>query len=97
MCTKAEHNRRMISDESDSGNVSELDDLLCTAKKVDMPEWATHVAVSKMRDNDAEPCAWLDAADDYIDEDPSTLKNGEWSGCYKKRYWHFFTREDVCA
>jgi hypothetical protein len=89
-------NERDEVEASRSGNESDLTALLCTAKKVDMPDWATHVAVSRVRDNDAEPCAWLDAADDYIDEDPSTLKNGEWSGCYKKRYWHFFTREEVC-
>lgn len=79
------------------GNDSDLTALLCTAKKVDMPDWATHVAVSKVRKDDAEPCYWHEKANDYIDENPENLKDHVWTGSYKHRYWHFFTREEVCA
>lgn len=70
-----------------------LNNLLCVAKAVKLPDWATHVAVSKVRENDAEPCAWLEEAKDYIDEDPANLE--KWAGSYKHVYWKFFSREEL--
>ena len=54
-----------------------------------IPSWATHIAVSHVRDC-VEPCAYIDEAGEYIDEDPKECQ-GEWSSCYKKSYWDFFS------
>jgi hypothetical protein len=74
---------------------SDLSALLCVAKSIELPDWATHVAVSTIREGDVEPCAWLHPANDYIDEDPNNLSKGDWSGCYKRKYWRFFSREEL--
>jgi hypothetical protein len=77
-----------------SVSASGSNDLLCVARAVKLPEWATHVAVSTVR-NEAEPCMWLKEADDYIDENPENLKNHKWTGSYKHAYWKFFSREEL--
>jgi hypothetical protein len=54
-----------------------------------IPEpWATHIAISKVNGR-KESCAWHPPADDYLDEDPTTLQHGDWSGGYKHHYWEF--------
>lgn len=68
-------------------------ELLRVAKIIKLPEWATHVAVSKVRENYAEPCAWVDECQDYIDENPAMFKL--WAGSYKHVYWQFFTLEEL--
>lgn len=70
---------------------------LAAAKKVELPDWATHVAVSRHDLNKVEPCAWLDEVNDYVDEDPSGKGVHNWIGGYRKAYWYFFTREEVSA
>lgn len=69
--------------------------LLHTAKQVDIPDWATHVAVSRIRENDAEPCFWHEAANVYIDENPNKFARHMWATCYKTYYWHFFTLAEL--
>jgi hypothetical protein len=69
--------------------------LLDAAKKINLPSWATHVAVRNTNPEKAEPCAYCEKAQDYLDEDPASLKDGEWSGCYKKVYWTFFSKEQL--
>jgi len=71
--------------------MSELKDI---AKKVKLPSWATHVAVSTVRKT-GEPCAWHEPANDYVDEDPATFIDGHWTGGYKKIYWEFFSKEEL--
>ena len=66
-----------------------MDELLEIAKSITVPSWATHVAVSKVR-KEAEPCAWYEPANDFVDEDPSTFEDGDWRGGYKQVYWKFF-------
>ena len=61
-----------------------------------LPEWATHVAV-RYDGSKAEPAAWLEDAKEYLDEDPSKLKRGEWGGSYRKRYWTFISIEQLKA
>ena len=73
---------------------SELNDLLCVATEVELPVWATHVAV-RNNGSKAEPAAWLEEANDYIDEDPSQLEDGRWAGSYKHCYWTFISREQL--
>jgi hypothetical protein len=69
-------------------------ELLEMAAKVKVPSWATHVAVR--RDGSAAyPACWQEREQAYLDEDPSTLKIGDWTGAFKKAYYRFFTIEDV--
>lgn len=70
---------------------SDLSDLLCVAMEVELPEWATHVAVRR-NGSKAEPAAWIESANEYIDEDPAQLNPHCWSGGYKQCYWVFFSR-----
>lgn len=65
------------------------------ANSIQVPEWATHIAVSTTRESYAEPCAWVEEANDYIDEDPKSKTSGEWSGGYKKAYWEFIPIPDT--
>ena len=81
--------------EAAEGSESDTNVLLCAAKAIKLPDWATHVAVSTVRDNDAEPCAWLEEAEDYIDEDPNNFENPLWAASYKHAYWKFFSREEL--
>tara|TARA_R110001592_G_scaffold159593_3_gene391197 strand:- start:2620 stop:2958 length:339 start_codon:yes stop_codon:yes gene_type:complete len=60
------------------------------------PDWATHIALS-CDGRRAELAAWVEDAKEYLDEDPSQLKHGEWAGSYKKRYWTFVPIEKVKA
>tara|TARA_R110001592_G_scaffold28597_1_gene104677 strand:+ start:735 stop:1004 length:270 start_codon:yes stop_codon:yes gene_type:complete len=60
----------------------------------EIPDWATHVAIS-CDGKRAELAAWVEDAKEYLDEDPSKLKHGEWVGSYKKRYWTFVPIEKV--
>lgn len=62
----------------------------------EIPDWATHVALS-CDGKRAELAAWLEEAKEYLDEDPSQLKHGQWGGSYKKRYWTFVPIEKVKA
>ena len=71
--------------------IDDLTDLLRTARTVDLPDWATHVAVSKVHEGKAEPCAWVGEVNDFVDEDPTTLQGGQWTSGYRRAYWHFFT------
>ncbi len=64
------------------------------AKQVSIPEWATHVAV-RTDGSKSEPCAWMEKANDYVDEDPRQLKDGMWAGGYKSYYWVFFDRAEL--
>lgn len=68
------------------------DELLKLARTVSLPSWATHVAV-RTNGSKAEPAAWLETSNDFVDEDPSERKDGEWIGSYKHYYWRFFSRE----
>ena len=68
--------------------------LLEIARNIEMPKWATHVAV-RNDGSKAEPAAWIDKANDYVDEDPSGLKSGSWSGSYKHCYWSFISNRDL--
>lgn len=64
------------------------------ARQVSVPEWATHIAV-RTNSSKAEPCAWIEKINDYVDEDPSRMKDGEWIGGYKNHYWVFFSRTEL--
>lgn len=69
-------------------------DLLEKAAKVKVPSWATHVAVR--RDGSAAyPACWQEREQAYLDEDPSKLKIGDWTGAFKNVYYRFFTIEEV--
>lgn len=74
----------------------QIDNLEEVAKEqfLKMPFWATHIAV-RNDGSKSEPCAWLEDANDYVDEDPSTLSLGSWAGSYKNIYWSFFSREEL--
>lgn len=69
------------------------DKLLAVAKNVTLPDWATHVAVSKVRGNEGEPCAWSKMYGDYFDENPEDVE--KWASSYKHAYWAFFSREEL--
>lgn len=73
---------------------SVVSDLLCVARTVDFPDWATHVAV-RNNGSKAEPAAWLESANDYIDEDPAQLGSQCWTGSYKNCYWTFISRAQL--
>lgn len=77
-----------------SSAASDLTALLCVAKTVVLPSWATHVAV-RNDGSKAEPAAWLEKANDYLDEDPTKVQNGCWAGIYKHCYWAFISREEL--
>ena len=64
------------------------------AKTINIPEWATHVAVRK-DGSKVEPATWLEEVDDYVDEDPSSNSVVGWIGSYKHHYWAFFSKEDL--
>jgi len=70
------------------------EELLKIARTINLPEWATHVAV---RDDGSkvEPAAWVEAVGDYIDENPSTISRGDWAGGYKHCYWEFFSLDEL--
>lgn len=70
------------------------DELTKKAKQVNVPEWATHIAV-RTDGSKAEPCLWMEKANDYVDEDPSHIKDGRWVGGYNSRYWVFFSRAEI--
>lgn len=53
-----------------------------------VPEWATHIATSTTNGR-KEYCVWNKEANDYLDEDPAALKNGDWAGGYNHAYWQF--------
>lgn len=75
---------------------SDLSGLLCVARTVELPDWATHVAVSTARkETAAEPCLWCDKASDYLDENPSDVPSGNWVGGYNHKYWVFFSRAQL--
>lgn len=73
---------------------SELSDLLCVARTVDLPDWATHVAV-RNNGSKAEPAAWLESVNDYLDDDPAQLGQHCWAGSYKHCYWTFISRAQL--
>ncbi len=81
----------MSSAKKDESNLSSL---LCVAKKFELPEWATHVAV-RNDGSKSEPAAWLESVNDYIDEDPALLDPDCWAGSYKHHYWKFFSRAEL--
>ncbi len=83
-----------MSDSEERKDESELSALLCVARTVDMPDWATHVAV-RNDGSKAEPAAWLERAQDYLDEDPAQLGEHCWAGSYKNCYWTFFERAQL--
>ncbi len=66
------------------------------AKSIELPEWASHVAVSTARKEvTVEPCLWSDEAGGYLDGDPSGAANGAWVGGYNEKYWKFFSIEQL--
>ena len=73
---------------------SEFNALLCVAKTVELPDWATHVAV-RTNGSKAEAAAWLESVNDYLDEDPAQLGTDCWVGSYKHCYWKFFSRDEL--
>lgn len=68
--------------------------LICVAATVELPNWATHVAV---RNNGvkAEPVVWLDEINNFVDENPSSLSSHQWIASYNNLYWTFFSRDEV--
>ena len=70
------------------------EELKVAARKIEIPEWATHVAV-RNDGSKAEPAAWVDECNDYVDEDPSDLPNMTWIGLYKSYYWTFIDRNEL--
>lgn len=71
-----------------------LNGLLCVAKNVELPDWATHVAIRK-DGSKAEPAAFVEKIKQYLDEDPSQLGEHCWAGSYKNCYWTFISREQL--
>lgn len=69
-------------------------ELLDAARSVVLPSWATHVAVRNDASK-AEPAAWLGSVKDYVDEDPASLKSGDWAGSYRHRYWVFIHKDEL--
>lgn len=69
-------------------------ELLEIAKKVEIPAWATHIAVSKVR-LQGEPCAWIELEKEFVDEDPQHFAEGDWASSYKSAYWEFFPVNDL--
>lgn len=63
----------MLNEESKTEKLAEK------AKHVSIPQWATHVAV-RTDGSKAEPCAWMEKANEYVDEDPRQLSDGMWTG-----------------
>lgn len=60
------------------------------AKSVELPKWATHVAV-RTDGSKSEPAAWVEKVNDFVDEDPDKNQS-KWIGSYKHVYWTFFDR-----
>lgn len=87
--------KNKCGDVSGDCEAEKLNALLCAALRVELPEWATHVAVSKVRKDDAEPCAWVEKVNDYLDENPADIARDRWAGGYKHHYWHFFSRDEL--
>lgn len=65
-------------------------ELVDIALTVSAPKWATHIAV-RNDGSKAEPAAWLESAEDYLDEDPAGVAKHCWAGSYKHCYWSFFS------
>lgn len=66
------------------------------AAKFTAPAWATHVAV-RWDGSRCEPACWQDREQEYLDEDPSLLKIGDWAGSFKQSYWSFVPVSYVSA
>ena len=69
-------------------------ELLALAANVNVPSWATHVAVRR-NGSVAYPACWAERERAYLDEDPAGIVEGEWAGAFKTMYYRFFTIEEV--
>jgi len=74
--------------------VKTIGELLELAASVELPIWATHVAVRK-DGSKAEPAAWSEIVNDYLDEDPANITPHCWVGSYNRRYWYFFKKDSL--
>ena len=72
--------------------MNNLEELLTIARKIEMPDWATHAAIRKDASK-AEAAAWIESAQCYVDEDPSKISRHDWAGSYKSIYWAFISKE----
>ncbi len=66
-----------------------MNNLLKIAQSVDLPGWATHVAV-RNNGSKAEPAVLIGGM--FVDE---AAENGEWAAVFKKGYWQFFAIDQL--